>query len=132
MRKIEIIKTYKEIISMENIVSDGKVYEAGVERKVKMLASGEDIGDVSVVKHPKENIFAVMNGHHAYEAFKRFGTEQIECSVIPDSVGPLFYLTERGLLQPSPLFTEYVRVPFKEMKEYLKLFLIEPEKLKKE
>jgi hypothetical protein len=131
MRKIEIIKTYREIINMENIVSDGKVYEEGVERKRKMLASGEDIGEIKLVRHPTENLYAVLDGHHSYEAHRRTGTKRLECSVIPDAIGPLFYLTKKGKLQPGPDFTKYVRVPFKEMQEYLTVFMMEPARLKK-
>jgi hypothetical protein len=130
MKKRELI-TYQQRIGVDKILSDGKVYPEGVERKRKMLASGEDIGEVLVIKHPSENIFAVLDGHHAFEAYREEGVKEIECSVIPDYVGPLFYITKRGGFQPSPTYTKYVRVPFKEAKDYLKVFFQEPEKLRK-
>jgi hypothetical protein len=129
MKKLNLI-AYQQRIGVEKIISDGKVYPEGVERKRKMLASGECIGDVLVIKHPSQDLFAVLDGHHALEAYRMEGAKEIECSVIPDYIGPLFYITKRGGFQPGPKYTEYVRVPFKEAKEYLREFLMEPEKLK--
>ena len=127
---LDFVKPYREKIDLRYIVSDRKVSERGVKRKREKIKSGEDVGEIRVVKHPKKYLFAILDGHHGYEAIKEEGIKEIECSVIPDSIGPLFYFTEKGMLQPHPLFTEYVRIPFNQLKDYLKEFLLEPEKLK--
>lgn len=127
--KPEII--HKEKIDIEFIVSDGKVFNEGVERKKKMLENGEYIGDVLVVRHPKSYVFAVLDGHHAFEAYKSKGVKEIECLVINDPLGFLFDLTRDGKLQPGPKYTQYLRVPFKKSEEYLKEFVENPEKMLK-
>jgi hypothetical protein len=122
---------HREKIGTEFIVSDGKVFDEGVERKRNMLKNGEDIGDVLVVKHPKSHVYAVLDGHHAFEAYKSEGVKEIECLVIDDHIGLLFELTKEGRLQPGSKYTQYVRVPFKKSEEYLKEFFEDPEKMLK-
>lgn len=121
----------RQRIGTDSIVSDGKVSEEGVERKRNMLRNGEYIGDVLVVKHPNSNVYAVLDGHHAFEAYKAEGVREIECLVIDDPIGVLFELTKEGKLQPGSKYTQYVRVPFKKSEEYLKEFIEDPEKMLK-
>jgi hypothetical protein len=121
---------YAELIDAELIVADEKIYRKGVERYKKMIKLGKDPGTIVVVKHPEENLYAVLNGHHRYWAQKEMGVREIKCAVVYDFIGPLFHLTKEGFLQPSPIYTQYIRVPFKKVKNYLEEFLNEPEKLK--
>jgi len=120
----------EEWIDIEEIVADRKVYGKGVEHYIQAIKSGKEIRPLLVVKHPKKNLYAVLDGHHRYWAQKETGVKNVKCIVILDSVGPLFFFTKEGYLQPTPLFTEYIRVPFKKMKNYLEEFLRSPEKLK--
>lgn len=120
----------EEWINITEIVADKKVYGKGVENYKHSLKSGKDVGSIVVVKHPEKKMYAVLNGHHRYWAQKEMNIKKIKCSVIHDFVGPLFFFTKEGYLQPTPLFTKYVRVPFKKMKKYLEEFLKNPEKLK--
>jgi hypothetical protein len=122
---------YAELIDIEKILADDKIYRKGVERYKKMIKSGKDPGTIVVVKHPEEELYAVLNGHHRYWAQKEMGVKEIKCAVVHDFIGPLFHLTKDGYLQPSPLYTQYIRVPFKKVRKYLEEFLKEPEKLKK-
>lgn len=118
-------------IEIEKIVADKKVYEKGVEDYKQEFMSGKNISLITVVKHPKINLYAVLDGHHRFWAQKELGINRIKCVVIHDFVGPLFYFTKEGYLQPTPLFTKHVRVPFKKLKKFLEEFIREPEKLKK-
>ena len=122
---------YAEWINIEKIVADEKIYHKGVKRYRKMIESGKDPGTIVIVKHPEKNLYAVLNGHHRYWAQKEMGIKEIKCAVVYDFIGPLFHLTKGGFLQPSPLYTQYIRVPFKKVRNYLEEFLNEPEKLKK-
>lgn len=121
---------YAELIDAELIVADTKVCCEGVERYKIMIESGEDVGTLVIIKHPKENLYTVLDGHHKYWAQKEKEIKKMKCAVVPDFVGLLFFLTKEGLLQPTPVFTQYVRVPFNKAKNYLEQFLYEPEKLK--
>lgn len=117
-------------IEIEKIVADKKVYKKGVESYKKEIISGKNIRLITVVKHPKINLYAVLDGHHRFWAQKELGKSRIKCTVIHDFIGPLFFFTKEGYLQPTPLFTEYVRVPFKKLKRFLEEFIKEPEKLR--
>jgi hypothetical protein len=72
-----------------------------------------------VVKHPHENLYAVVDGHHRFFAQIEFGVTTINCAVIPDFIGFMFYLTKDGWLQPPPTFTKHVRVPLLEFQQTL-------------
>jgi len=120
---------YKELIATELIVADEKVHYDGVKRYKDKIESGQDVGTIIVVKHPRKKLYAVLDGHHRYWAQKELGRSKIQCAVVQDFIGILFFFTKEGLLQPTPLFTKYIRIPFEKVKNYLELFLNEPEKL---
>ncbi len=121
---------HKELIETELIVADKKVHYEGVQRYKDKIESGQDVGTIVVVKHPKKKLYAVLDGHHRYWAQKELGISKIQCAVVQDLTGILFFFTEEGLLQPTPLFTKYIRIPFEKVKNYLELFLNDPEKLR--
>ena len=108
---------YKEIIDVEKIVADSKVYPEGVERYKSKMERSEDIGTIVVVKHPKRNLYAVLDGHHRYWAVRYKGVKEMNCAVIPDFLGLLFLLIKEGVFQPTKEFTQYVRVPLKRLGE---------------
>jgi len=124
--KLDILKDpekHAENISIEKIVADSKVYSEGVKRYENKIRHGEDIGTIIVIKHPKKELYAVLDGHHRYWAQKEMGIKKIKCAVIRDHLGLLFSATEDGLLQPTKEFTKYVRVPFKKIENHLYEFL---------
>ena len=113
---------YRMNISVEKIIADKKIYREGVERYKNILKSGKEIGTIVVVKHPKEDLYAVLDGHHRFWAFKEMKFDEIKCAVIQDSLGILFNLTKDGYLQPMPEFTQYFIVPMKKFEEQLNEF----------
>jgi hypothetical protein len=124
--KYDILKNpekYAEYISIKKIVADSKVYSEGVKRYENRIRNGNDLGTIIVIKHPKKELYAVLDGHHRYWAQKEMGIKKIKCAVIKDYFGLLFSVTKDGLLQPKKEFTEYIRVPFKKIENYLYEFL---------
>jgi hypothetical protein len=76
-----------------------------------------------VVKHPRKELYAVLDGHHRYYAYREIGIKQVEAALAGDYSSVIFYLTEHGYFQPSIQFTEDVRVPVLRLHEDLKQFL---------
>jgi len=127
---------YKERINAEKIIADMKVYLRGVDRYKEMLKQGKDLGTIIVVKHPREDLFAVLDGHHRFIAQKESGIKEINCAIIGDFSSFLFHMTKDGWFQPSPEITQYLRVPIlqfqDDLKKFLKEFLENPEIFKKD
>jgi len=116
---------YKEKISADKIVADLKVYRQGVERYKEMLKQGKDLGTIIVLKHPREDFFAVVDGHHRFIAQQESGIKEVDCAIVGDFSSFIFYMTKDGWFQPSPEITQYVRVPILQFQEDLKKFLEE-------
>ena len=125
-------KEWETNVDIKRIVADSKVYSDGVKMYENRLKRGENIGAIILIKHPKENLYAVLDGHHRFYAYSNMGIEKTKCVVIPDPVGFLFTLTKDGVLQPTKEFTEYVRVPFKKLETFLYDFLNNPRELLKQ
>jgi hypothetical protein len=102
---------YARAIPIEKLVADRKVYAKGVDRYKRMLEQGKDLGTIIVVKHPRKDLYAVLDGHHRFWAQKESGIKAVECAVITDYYGLTFHLTKHGVWQPSPEFTRRVRIP---------------------
>jgi eight-cysteine-cluster-containing protein len=127
---------FKQKISIDRIVADPKVSHRGVKRYKKMLAKGENLGTIIVIKHPREDFYAVVDGHHRYYAQLESGIKEINCAIIGNLSSFIFHLTKDGWFQPSKEFTDNVRIPILKFQEHLKQFLKEflknPEKFKKD
>jgi len=126
---------YAKPIAIDKIVADTKVSREGVEFYKKKIEANEPIDPIVVVKHPRQDVYAVLDGHHRYYACKELGKETINCAVAEDYSSVIFYLTEHGYLQPSAEATEHLRLPAKKMHENLKQFLedfLNQEKIKQE
>jgi hypothetical protein len=121
---------FAQDIPVKQIVADKKVYKDGVERYKKLLKKGKDIGTLIVVKHPKKDLYAVLDGHHRFWALKEMGAKHVKCAVVIDYYGLTFELTKKGFYQPSPEITKKLRVPVhewgKEMVCYLNEFKKDP------
>jgi hypothetical protein len=120
---------YSEEIDIHKIVADEKVHWEGVREFEDKIKAGHEIPPIIVFKHPKRMEYAVLNGHHRFWALKRLGREKIVCVVVEDISGLGFHLTKRGVFQPTPNFTKYVRVPAKRFQAYMQEFLSDPEKM---
>lgn len=125
-------KGWKTYVDVKKILADSKVYPEGVKMYEDMIRRGEDIGAITLIKHPKEDLYAVLDGHHRFHAYSKMGIERTNCIVVPDPVGFLFTLTKDGMLQPTEEFTKHVRVPFKKLESFLYDFLNRPDELLKQ
>ncbi|MEE8322508.1 MAG: ParB N-terminal domain-containing protein [Candidatus Bathyarchaeia archaeon] len=110
---------YSVPLPIDQIVADAKVDADGVIRYKEQLASGKQLRPIVVVKHPRKDLYAVVDGHHRFFAQIEFGQKDIDCAVIQDFVGFMFQLTKDGWLQPHPAFTKHVRVPILEFHQKL-------------
>jgi len=126
-----IPEEWQRHVSIMKVVADSKVYSKGVAEYEERIKIGEDVGSLIVIKHPKEDLYAVLDGHHRYHAYSNLGIKKAKCAVIPDPIGLLFTLTKDGMLQPTEEFTEYVRIPFKKLETFLYEFMNHPEGLLK-
>lgn len=120
---------YKEFIPIEKIVVDTKVVDEGVSRYEEMIESGEELKPIIVIKHPKEDFYAVLDGHHRFCAMSRKGLQQASCVVINVYTNLQFKMTKKGYFQPAPLFTKYVRIPAKRLNRYMSRFIRNPRSL---
>ncbi len=110
---------YSTPLPIDRIVADTKVDPGGVARYREQLAAGTPLRPIVVVKHPRKDLYAVVDGHHRFFAHVAGGRTQIEGAVIQDFTGFMFQLTKDGWLQPHPAVTKHVRVPILEFHETL-------------
>lgn len=117
---------FKEEIPIDRIVTDRKVVEDGVSHYHNKLEQGHEAKPLIVIKHPKREVYAVLDGHHRFEAMKRMGVEEVQAVVVDAYLKPVFTMTKKGYFQPMPIITKYVRIPFKKFAAYMKQFLDNP------
>ncbi len=110
---------YSKPLPMDKIVADTKVDLDGVKRYEEMLAGGEQLRPIVVVKHPDKDLYSVVDGHHRFFAHLEHGKKNIDCAVIHDFTGFMFNLTKNGWLQPPSTVTKHVHAPILEFKEKL-------------
>jgi hypothetical protein len=89
-------------LPIEKIVADTKVDTEAIEMYKKKLQNGEKIAPIIVVKHPKFDVYAVLDGHHRYYAFLELGKKEVNCALAGDFSSLMFYMTEHGYFQPKP------------------------------
>jgi hypothetical protein len=123
-------KKYAEKIDIKKVVSVPKVYRKGVEKYKKIILSGKAVRPIILLKHPTEDLYAVLDGHHRFYAYLELGFPTVE-SVVVKSTKHLFDMTKRGLLQPTPRFTKFIRVPVLTFSRYVNEFIKTPFKLLK-
>jgi hypothetical protein len=108
------------------VVSDDKVdidYVGSLSTKV---TDPKEMRAIVVIKHPREEVYAVLDGHHRYRVHRELGCDTIRAAVVDDYVGLGFHLTRKGAFQPTPKFTKYVRVPMKRFISWMTRFLEDP------
>jgi hypothetical protein len=120
---------YAEYISTKKIIADIKVDLQGINRIIEQIESGKYIKSIVIVKHPKKEYYAVLDGHHRFWAQKILGFKKIKCAVIEDFFGLGFHLTKNGIFQPDPIITKYIRIPLKRIYSYMTEFIDEPENI---
>jgi hypothetical protein len=114
---------YAVCLPIEKIVADSKVSRQGIELYKQKIAKGDKLAPIIVVKHPRKDIYAVLDGHHRFYAYKEMGIKSTDCALAGDYSSVIFYLTEHGYFQPSPEFTEGVRQPAIRLHGNLKQYL---------
>ena len=55
---------YAQYIITKQIVADIKVDLDGVNRLINQIESGRELKAIVIVKHPKKEYYAVLDGHH--------------------------------------------------------------------
>jgi hypothetical protein len=116
-------------LPVEKIVADTKVFPQAVEKYKKRIENGERLSPVIVVKHPKYDVYAVLDGHHRYFAYVELGWKDIECALAGDFSSVFFFLTGHGYFQPNPNAKELKNPEIKfhdGLENFLKNFLKNP------
>ena len=114
-------------LPIEKIVADTKVSPDAIELYKQKIKNGEKIAPIIVVKHPKFEVYAVLDGHHRYYAYLELGKKEVNCAMAGDFSGVFFY-------QPNPETKGELRKPVLQLHEniqdFLKNFLKDPDKLR--
>ena len=113
-------------LPIDHIVADTKVHEGWVNELTNNCDHPSEFKAIVVVKHPKQEIYAVLDGHHRFEAAKRSGMTTIKAAVVDDYIGLGFHLTKHGTFQPPAEVTKYIRVPIKRFTIFMERFLKSP------
>jgi hypothetical protein len=93
---------YLICLPIEKLVADTKVDPEAIEMYKKKIQNGEKIAPLIVIKHPKFDVYAVLDGHHRYYALLEVGTKMVDCALAGDFSSVVFYMTEHGYFQPKP------------------------------
>lgn len=110
-------------LPIEIIVADSKVSPEGVERYKLKIKNGEKVAPIIVVKHPRFEAYAVLDGHHRYYAYLELGKKEVDCALAGDFSSVMFYMTEHGFFQPNPEVREEMRKPVPFLHENIETFL---------
>jgi ParB-like chromosome segregation protein Spo0J len=126
---------YLMCLPIEKIVADTKVSEEAIEMYKQKIQNGENISPIIVLKHPKLDVYAVVDGHHRYYACLEMGRKEIEYALAGDFSSVLLYITEHGFFQPNLETKGEMQKPVLKLHEniqdFLQNFLKDPDKLKK-
>ena len=119
-------------LPMDKIIADTKVNPEAVAQYKQKIKSGETIAPIIVVKHPRFDVYAVLDGHHRYYAYLELGTKKVNCALAGDFSSVLFFMTQQGYFQPKAEVREEIRkpIPFlhENIEEFLHNFLKDPKK----
>jgi hypothetical protein len=125
---------YLICLPIEKLVADTKVDPEAIEMYKKKIQNGEKIAPLIVIKHPKFEEYAVLDGHHRYYALLETGAKMINCALAGDFSGVIFYMTEHGYFQPKPKTKEENQKKIihlhENVQDFLQNFLKDPNKLK--
>jgi hypothetical protein len=113
-------------IPVDMIVSDDKVDVDYLEKMKNDIPDPTEMKAIVVIKHPKEDAYTVLDGHHRFAMLRDTGCDTIRAAVVDDYLGLGFHLTKIGAFQPTPAFTKHIRVPLKRWIGQMELFLRDP------
>lgn len=125
--KIMHPEKYTEKIDIKKVVAAPKFYKKGVEKYKEKISAGEKVKPIVVLKHPHEDLYAVLDGHHRFYAFLELGFQDVEVAVMRSNKF-LFNRTKEGWLQPTPRMTKYIHIPTKVLARYVNNFMKDPKK----
>jgi hypothetical protein len=114
---------YAVCLPIEKLVADSKVSRKGIAIYKEKILANQKINPIIVVKHPRKDLYAVLDGHHRYYAYLELNKKEVNCALAGDYSSVIFYITQYGYLQPTPEFTEGVRLPVIRLHQNLKQFL---------
>ena len=122
-------------LPIQKLVADTKVDPEAIEMYKKKIQNGEKIAPLIVIKHPKFDVYAVLDGHHRYYALLEMGRKTVNCALAGDFSSVVFYMTEHGYFQPKPETKEenqkkLIRL-HENVQDFLQNFLRDPDKIKK-
>ena len=121
-------------LPISKIVADTKVDAEAIAMYKKKIENGEKIAPLIVIKHPKFDLYAVIDGHHRYYALLESGEKEVDCALAGDFSGVLFYMTEHGYFQPKPETKEEDQKKIihlhENVQDFLHNFLKDPNKTK--
>ena len=121
-------------LPIEKLVADTKVDPEAIEMYKKKIQNGEKIAPLIVIKHPKFDVYAVLDGHHRYYALLETGRKIVDCALAGDFSSVVFYMTEHGYFQPKPETKEENQKKIihlhENVQDFLHNFLKDPDKLK--
>ena len=118
-------------LPIEKIVADTKVSPEAIELYKQKIKNGEKIPPIIVVKHPKFEVYAVLDGHHRYYAYSELGKKEINCALAGNFSSVIFYMTKNGYFQPKPEAEEETQKPnqfHENLQDFLQNFLKDPNK----
>ena len=120
---------------IEKLVADTKVDPEAIELYKKKIKNGEKIAPIIVIKHPRFDVYAVLDGHHRYYAYLESGKKMVNCALAGDFSSVIFYLTEKGFFQPNMETKGEMQKPVfqlhENVQEFLQSFLKDPKKQRK-
>jgi hypothetical protein len=126
---------YLICLPIEKLVADTKVDPEAIEMYKQKIKKGEKIAPLIVIKHPKFDVYAVVDGHHRYYALLEMGTKIVNCALAGDFSSVIFYMTEHGYFQPKPETKEENQKKIihlhENVQDFLQNFLKDPNKIKK-
>ena len=114
---------YARLLATKKIVADKKFSRQGVDFYKQKIIKKEKVDPIIVVKHPRKKVYAVLDGHHRYYAYRELRVKYINSVLAGNYSSVIFYLTEHGYFQPSSQVTDHLRQPIKEFNQNLKEFL---------
>ena len=121
-------------LPIEKLVADTKVDPEAIEMYKKKIQNGEKIAPLIVIKHPKFDVYAVLDGHHRYYALLELGKKNVDCALAGDFSSVVFNMTEQGYFQPKPETKEENQKKIihlhENVQDFLHNFLKDPNKAK--
>jgi hypothetical protein len=122
-------------LPIDKIVADTKVDPEAIAMYKKKIENGEKIAPLIVIKHPKFDVYAVLDGHHRYYALLELGKKKVDCALAGDFSSIIFYMTEHGYFQLKPQTKEENQKKIihlhENVQDFLQNFLRDPDKVRK-